>query len=512
MLSKRRFGFRKNISNCQWRLILIFTHCCFNGFSQKIGQQKIDSLITAQPKIKVDTVLINNWIEIAKEYHNITPDSAIHYSNLALEKSKKIKWITGEAIALNSIGGSNSRKGAFDKALNYFNQSLTLAKQTGDSLNLAKNFQGIALVYRSIGDTAKALQFINTAIEINIARNDKYLLANCYNFLGILSVESKQYDKAIKFYDLALAAALESGNKTIVAYAYSNSGGAYSELKQFQKALELNFKSLAIEKEMGDDYGVATEYSSIAGCYMGLYNQQKDKSKSLLMDSAIYYLQTAIELAKKCDIPTDRANMLVFLADIYKQKNDFKKAYELLMEGKSLKDSIFSTEKQKEIRKAETQREVSLREKEIEIQKLELQKNTNEKIVLIGGLSFLLLLIVLIFRNFKKQQAINKQLKSTQTQLVQSEKLAAFGTMATRMAHEIQNPLNFVNNFSELSVELVDEIVSSKSEQEKIDAAKMLVENLEKINQHGKRASAIISSLQEHSNKGTAHEYFEKIN
>ena len=201
--------------------------------------------------------------------------------------------------------------------------------------------------------------------------------------------------------------------------------------------------------------------------------------------------------------------MLLFLAEIYKQKNDYKRAYELLLEGKSLKDSIFSTEKQKEIRNAETQREVSLREKEIEIQKLELQKNTNEKIALIAGLSFLLLLIVLIFRNYKKQQSINKQLKETQQQLVQSEKMAAFGSMASRMAHEIQNPLNYVNNFSELSEELVDEIVAAKTEEEKNEAAKVLVDNLQKINQHGKRASSIISQLQEHSNKGTAHEFFE---
>lgn len=102
-----------------------------------------------------------------------------------------------------------------------------------------------------------------------------------------------------------------------------------------------------------------------------------------------------------------------------------------------------------------------------------------------------------------------ENLKEAQQQLIKSEKMAAFGSMATRMAHEIQNPLNFVNNFSELSKDLVDEIVSSKTEEEKNDAAKTLIDNLEKINQHGKRASSIISQLQEHSNKGTAHEFFE---
>jgi signal transduction histidine kinase len=102
-----------------------------------------------------------------------------------------------------------------------------------------------------------------------------------------------------------------------------------------------------------------------------------------------------------------------------------------------------------------------------------------------------------------------ENLKATQQQLIQSERMAAFGVMATRMAHEIQNPLNFVNNFSEVSKELVQNILSSHSEEDKKESANLLANNLEKIIHHGNRAADIINQLQKHARAGTAQTFFE---
>ncbi|MFY0607169.1 MAG: hypothetical protein JXR10_10655 [Cyclobacteriaceae bacterium] len=143
----------------------------------------------------------------------------------------------------------------------------------------------------------------------------------------------------------------------------------------------------------------------------------------------------------------------------------------------------------------------------------EVIKVTNEKKVILENQNIILEEEVLA--RTKELKTSLENLKSTQTQLIHSEKMASLGELTAGIAHEIQNPLNFVNNFSDLNKELLDELKDAvaQNDQEEVSAIiKDLSENETKINHHGKRAEDIVKSMLQHSRTGSGEKELTDIN
>jgi tetratricopeptide (TPR) repeat protein len=523
------------------------------------GQGRIDSLLVQLPKAVDDTNKVKLLIDLSHTFYSINADEGLKFGKQGLALAEKLNWKKGIGNACRTIAGNYSYgKSDYAPALKYSLQALAQFREIGDKLGTARILSDIGVIHWYQANYPNALKYYFDALRINEEINNKPDIAATLCNIGIVYNSQKDYQKALEYITKANKIDEEMGNKSGIAANLGDIGELYRNLDDEEKALEYILQSLQLYKELGDKNGIARDLGNIGV----IYSQQKKYSKALeyhlqslkiseelgvkietaasLGNIGAIYLETAKDTVsgkynfatlRKAKIYIDSAIQICkeigdlnALSVNYKQQSeiqmllgDHKGALASYKNFSLLKDSIFNIENHKKL--TETAMQYAFDKKEAaaraEQEKKDIRQRNIRNSIIAGAVVLLLLLIAFINRYSYKQKANKKlaaayeNLKSTQQQLVQSEKMAAFGVMASRMAHEIQNPLNFVNNFSELSVDLAHEIIAGGNEEERKEVAEDLITNLEKINHHGKRAAAIITQLQEHARSGTAQQFFE---
>ncbi len=430
----------------------------------------MDSLWTVYNNMnQADTNRLKAIQDIAWSYRSNKPDTAIILAEQERHLAEKTNQKEFEGKAYNTIGSSLDNKSNYPSALEYYLKAFKKFEEIGDKKRVGNVYYNMGLVYQHQSDYPTALECSLKALEIRQEIGYKQGVGECYNTIGIIYIVQGNYAKALEYLLKSLEIAKENKDKQTLGFCYVNIGIVYGSQSDFVKALDYQNKALKILEELGDKNGIGNCYGNIgiayqhlsdyskaiqyelkdlqiqkeignkegaANCYnnMGVFYNKVKKYKL-----AIEYIDSGLRLTKEIGDINTESFLYQNISDVYAQTGIYQDAYNNYVQFTKLKDSIFNTDKNKQLGDLKTNFEVTKKETEMKAQAeaqqaIDFMEKRKQRLVIYGVAGILLLVIIFsfsLYRRFKITQGQNVIIEKQkgevekQRELAESERIIA---------------------------------------------------------------------------------------
>ncbi|MBI5217999.1 MAG: tetratricopeptide repeat protein [Bacteroidia bacterium] len=388
---------------------------------------------------------LNNLGMVNKEYSNFP--LAIEYYKKSLSISKTIHDQKNIANTLNLMGGTSWDMKQYGDAIEYYMESLKIREEIGNKKDIASSFNNIGNVFKNVNNNIKALEYYQKALEIRRELKDETHTAQTLNDIGSIYWKMKKYDPALKYYKDALKIRRNTGDKISIAQSLKNIGIVYKELHMYESALDSYRKALSIFEDVGDNKNISHVSNYMGKTYMELKEYKKAEQfffkslsisergyfkegiassalnlgelyiKAHRMKDAIKYYELALSIAKVTNQKDILVKVYDTLEDLYADQSDYKKAWIYNKLYSMVKDGIVEDEGNIKIADVQVkmvtykkEKEIDEKQKELKYRESELKKEKLIRYFLIGGFIGILIILTLVYMQYKIKKRSNKLL------------------------------------------------------------------------------------------------------
>lgn len=432
-----------------------------------------------------DSLTINAYQALANHYRYSNIDSAQYYANAGLEFARQNEYEMGEGLMLKTLAQISERHGFLEQAENQYLAARSVFQNAGFAKGVAATTNGLGVVAGRKGEYTEATRYFLEALELYKGIGSVEGIVQTYIKLGVVSDYVGELDQALDYYLQAESLNQSSPSSNATLTLLNNIGIIYGKRNDLPAALRY-FRRGLMHSDPEQSTGIHIALLGSAGVAYQLSGNA---------DSAWYFQQQALSLARRNNLPEEEARALVNLAEvvhgtdagqaldllhqalsiterihhlklmtevydamvqIHKQANDYKVAMELSERMQILKDSLFSVEKSREIAKLHATQELARQENEIRNLALK-----NEKSVLQRNIMFVIVLIaaaliaIVWFYN-ARISTLNSRLMEKQEALKNSNNVK--DKLFSVLGHDLRAPLNqVIGLLNVLNLKHVDE-------------------------------------------------------